>query len=95
MKFESRIITIQANATEILHVLELQLAGRIVYLSRAYVVVSLARDTIEVMARTEAAGVPSDFTEAWHTLRERLVDSQKQFERILASCDCASAPCQH
>ena len=92
---ENRISNIQANATEILHLLELQLAGRIVYLSRAHVAVSLARDTIEVMARTEAAGVESDFGSRWKTLRERLADSQGQFERIIASSDAPQRCCEH
>lgn len=93
-RIESRIADLASNAREVAKMCETELGGRVIYLTRAGVMIKVIRSTLEAMSTLESEGAAGDFNAVWRSLRLRLAGSQMQFQRIIAGADASLQPCR-
>jgi hypothetical protein len=83
VKIEQRISAIAENAGGVATICEADLRRRVVYSTRARIMLDAIRGVFVAMDQIEHEAMLSDFDDAWPALRLRLSYSQTQFQQIL------------
>jgi hypothetical protein len=84
MKIEDCITAISENADRVATICEADLSRRVVYSTRAGIMVDAIRGVFLAMDQIERDGAASDFNDQWRSLRSRLALSQSRFEAVIS-----------
>lgn len=91
---ETRIASITERASAVATLCETDLSRRVVYSSRARIMLDAISGVATVMNEIEAVAAPSDFGEAWRSLRHRLGAAESSFQNVINGAgDIQQIPC--